>query len=69
MGDLWGEIGVAAGRVYSSLAGAKKQSTLAELKKKTKLTETMLAMGVGWLAREGQVSVDKNGAKIFVKLK
>jgi hypothetical protein len=68
MADLWGEIGSAAGKIFNALAGGKA-ATLAELKKKTGLDDGMLAMALGWLAREEKVIIDKKGAVVSVKLK
>ena len=67
--DLWGEIGTAAGRIYSAIEGGSKPAAVADVKKKTKLDATMFAMGLGWLAREDKVVVEKKGQKITVKAK
>jgi hypothetical protein len=68
MADIWGEIGTAAGKVYTALAGGKLMA-MADLKKKSGLDDTTLSMAVGWLAREEKVVIDKRGAIISVKLK
>jgi len=68
MADIWGDIGQSAGKVWTALAGGK-MLTLAEVKKKSGVEDTMLAMAVGWLAREEKVVVDRKGPTISVKLK
>jgi hypothetical protein len=69
MADIWGEIGTAAGKIWTSFNGAQKPVTLAEVKKKTGLDDSMLNMALGWMAREDKISIDKKGAVISVKLK
>jgi hypothetical protein len=67
MADLWGDIGSAAGKIYTSSVGSAPANIL-DVKRKTKLDDALLYMGLGWLAREGkaQVSSDKNGLKVKV---
>ena len=67
--DLWGEIGGAAGNVYTALEGESKPMTLAAVKKKTKLNDAMLNMALGWLAREDKVVLDKTKSSIKVRTK
>jgi len=69
MAEIWGEIGGAAGKVWAAVGGPGKSATLAEIKKKTALDDTVLAMAVGWLARENKVVIDKKGVVISIKLK
>ncbi len=68
MADIWGEVGTSAGKIWTALSGGKL-ATLAELKKKTNLDDNMLAMAVGWLAREEKVIIDRKGAVVSVKIK
>jgi hypothetical protein len=68
MADIWGDIGSAAGKVWNGLAGGKPVS-MADLKKKTALDDSMLSMAVGWLAREDKVMIDRKGVAVTVKLK
>ena len=68
MADIWGEIGTNAGKVWTALAGGKP-ATLAELKKKTAIDDNILAMSIGWLAREEKVIIDRKGAVISIKNK
>ena len=65
--DMWGEIGTAAGKVYSAFVGAAP-TAVAEVKRKTKLSDDMLYMSLGWLAREGkaQMTVEKSVLKVKV---
>jgi hypothetical protein len=47
-----GEIGDAAGMIWQYL-NEHGQTTLGKLRQGTKLSDQLLLMGVGWLAREG----------------
>ena len=67
--SLWGEIGSAAGAAYGVLEAEGKQVTFGSLKKKTKLDDVMLALALGWLAREDKVALDKKGRTISACLK
>ncbi len=67
--DLWGDIGTAAGTVFNALSGQKKPVSTAALKKKTKLSDGMLNLALGWLAREDKVVLSKNKSSVSVKLK
>jgi hypothetical protein len=69
MADIWGEIGSAAGKVWAAVGGPGKTATLTDIKKKTALDETVIAMALGWLAREDKVALDKKGTVISVKIK
>lgn len=63
------EIGEAAGKVWQALEadGPMAKTTL---KTKTKLDGDLLAMALGWLAREDKVAIEKAGKrKIQVILK
>ena len=63
-----GEIGEAAGRIWRHLEqhGA---ATLRHLQQQTALPERLLLMGIGWLAREGQLIFlpERRGLKISLK--
>ena len=48
------EIGEAAGRIWRYLA-QHEAVTLRQLQRGTTLSERLLLMGVGWLAREGKL--------------
>jgi len=67
--DLWGEIGGAAGKVFSALEGESDPVSLGVVKKKSKLTDDLLYLALGWLAREDKVYLDRDKATIRVKLK
>ncbi|MGA2611833.1 MAG: winged helix-turn-helix domain-containing protein [Spirochaetia bacterium] len=49
------EIGETAGEIWSALVEENKPMTFSLLKKKTKLPEDLLYMGIGWLAREDKL--------------
>jgi hypothetical protein len=66
--DLWGEIGTAAGIIYTSLSGVKKPKSITELKKKTKLKDDILYMAIGWLAREEKIRIESKKKKTLIGL-
>ena len=65
--DLWGEIGTAAGKLYSGFVGAGS-SNITDVKRKTKLDDAMLYMALGWLAREGKAHITVEKSVIKVKI-
>ena len=60
-----GEIGDAAGMIRQYL-NEHGQTTLGKLRQGTKLSDQLLLMGVGWLAREGKVSIVQQGRTVKV---
>ena len=54
------EIGAAAGVVWGVLE-REGQLTLSALKHRSGLTDQMLSMAVGWLAREGKLTFLREG--------
>jgi hypothetical protein len=67
-GTMQKQIGDAAGITWKYL-DQHTESTLSELKQATKLSEQLLLMGLGWLAREEKVDVvqDKKGLKVSLR--
>ena len=67
MAELWGDIGSAAGKVYTGIVGQAPVGII-DVKRKTKLSDEMLYMALGWLAREGkaQITSDKDVLKVKV---
>jgi hypothetical protein len=63
-------IGLWAGAVWNSLNEANGTQDMKGLKKVTKLKEKEVFAAIGWLAREGKVSVasDDEGKQIEVTL-
>lgn len=62
------ELGEAAGISWQYL-DQHGETTLAKLKQGTKLSEQLLLMALGWLAREGKLTfvMDKRSLKIILK--
>jgi len=62
------QIGDAAGIIWKYL-DQHTESTLSELKQATKLSEQLVLMGLGWLAREEKLNVvqDKKGLKVSLR--
>ena len=67
-GEMEGEIGNAAGMIWQYL-NEHGQTTLGELRQGTKLSDQLLLLGVGWLAREGKVSMVQPGRTVKVSLR
>ncbi len=60
-------IGINAGKVWSVLDEEGRQS-IKDLKETTKLTYNNLYAAIGWLAREGKVSLETVKRDIFISL-
>lgn len=61
-------IGTTAGQIYKIL-NAKGEHTTATLKKELVLDDpNLLPMALGWLAREGKLTITKKGKSIVVAL-
>ncbi|MGA2613828.1 MAG: winged helix-turn-helix domain-containing protein [Spirochaetia bacterium] len=63
------EIGEAAGEIWETLVDENKAVTINQLKKKTKLPEDLLCMGIGWLAREDKLLFSGTSEIMEVSLK
>ena len=61
-------IGDAAGSIWQYLE-QHSEATLSELKQGTKLSDQFVLLGLGWLAREGKLSLvqDRQGLKISLR--
>lgn len=62
-----GEIGNAAGQIWRYLH-THGPATLRQLQRETGLTERLLLMGVGWLAREAQLAFMQEGRALTLGL-
>ncbi len=62
------EIGNAAGVIWRFL-DRHGETTLAKLKQGTKLSDQLLLMGIGWLAKEEKLSFVKAGRTLKIRLK
>jgi hypothetical protein len=62
------EIGHAAGVIWQYL-DRSGEMPLSKLKQGTKLTDQILLLGLGWLAREGKVRFEKEGRTLKVGLR
>jgi hypothetical protein len=63
-----GEIGDAAGMIWQYL-NENGQTTLSKLRQGMKVSDQLLLMGVGWLAREGKISIVQQGRTVKVSLR
>jgi hypothetical protein len=61
-------IGEAAGQIWQYL-DRHGTATLPQLQRETGLTERLLLMGVGWLARESQLSFQYERRTLMLALK
>lgn len=62
------KIGINAGKVWSELDTVGTQN-VKEVKKVTKLTDKDLYAALGWLAREGKITLLEDGKELIVSLK
>jgi hypothetical protein len=62
------EIGEAAGVIWRYLDG-KGSTRLRRLREATELPEPLVYMGLGWLAREGLVTFEKEKRSLLVALR
>ncbi len=62
------EIGDAAGTIWRYL-DEHGETTLSRLKQQAKLPEQIVLMGIGWLAREGKLSLVREGRTVKVDLR
>ena len=60
-------IGTTAGQIWQYL-DKKGESTLAKMSKDLDLDANFTNMGIGWLAREGKISVEKRGNSTKLRL-
>ncbi len=63
------EIGEKAGEIWTVLVKENKAMTVGQLKKKIKLPEDLLLMGIGWLAREDKLQFSGTSKNMEVSLK
>lgn len=62
------KFGINAGKIWTLLDESGRQN-VKDVKKATKLTEKDLYAALGWLAREGKVTVEEDEKEVFVSLK
>ncbi len=60
-------IGEAAGQIWNYL-NENGETTITKMKKDLDLKSNFAELGLGWLAREGKVSMSKKGTSTNVKL-
>jgi hypothetical protein len=60
------KIGEAAGKIWQTLS-SQGPMPKANLAKAAKLDKDLLEQGIGWLAREGKISLTDGGKKLAVK--
>ena len=60
-------IGTTAGQIWQYL-DRKGESTLAKMSKELDLDTNFAQMGIGWLAREGKINVEKRGNSTKLRL-
>ncbi|MFC1476229.1 winged helix-turn-helix domain-containing protein [Candidatus Zixiibacteriota bacterium] len=61
------ELGTTAGDIYQKL-NAQGQMSMSRLKKEIARNDVMVTMAVGWLAREGKVSLSKERHALKIAL-
>jgi Mn-dependent DtxR family transcriptional regulator len=60
-------IGDVAGKIWEYL-DMNGKTTLASIKKNLELKPEQVTMSLGWLAREGKISMQKNGTSVKIHL-
>lgn len=61
-------VGTNAGLVWQALSNAGQALEVKAIKKATKLTDKPLYAALGWLLREGKISVEETEKELFVAL-
>jgi hypothetical protein len=61
-------IGDSAGKVYNFL-NEKGEATLSQLKRGVKADPNLILEGIGWLAREDKLRIEKKGRYVTYSLK
>ncbi|WP_421077720.1 winged helix-turn-helix domain-containing protein [Methanothermococcus sp. Ax23] len=70
MEDMWLKIGEAAGKIYHLLEDGEKNITkLKESLRSEGYNETIIVMAIGWLAREDNIIIIRDGRKWIIRLK
>lgn len=62
------EVGVTAGEVWYFLE-ANGETSWRQIEKRVNRPQRLLAMGIGWLAREDKVSIREEAGAYYVSLK
>lgn len=62
-------IGLSAGQIYNYLAENEGEATFTRLKKDLDLKGNFAELGLGWLAREDKVELEKSGNSLRVRLR
>lgn len=65
---MWDEIGQVAGQVWGFLDVHGESSTL-QIRSSLKITQTLLFLALGWLAREGKISLIYHDRSYWVSLR
>jgi hypothetical protein len=61
------KIGINAGKLWIVLDESGRQN-MKEIKKVTKLTDKDLYTAIGWLAREGKITLEEVEKELFISL-
>lgn len=62
------EVGAMAGEIWRHVAAQGETSTL-RLRSELKVSQSLLFLGLGWLAREGKIELDYHDRAYFVRLR
>ena len=61
-------IGRAAGQIWHCVEKEGGTASLAKVRDKTKLDTETIYLGLGWLAREDKVAIEKRGRSLRISL-
>lgn len=62
-------IGFSAGQIYNYLAENEGEATFTKMKKDLDLRGNFAELGLGWLAREDKVELERSGNSLRVRLR
>ena len=62
------EIGHTAGTIWRHLS-ERGESSLSKLKRETDVSDQVLFMALGWLAREGKLEIMRDGRTVRLRLR
>ena len=61
------DIGITAGEIWHYLE-ENSEASIGKLKQELKLTDRMILLGLGWLAREGKLDIQKRQRATYFRL-
>lgn len=66
--EVWGLIGTVAGEIYNAFVNSPGPVALDDIRLKVDREEVLVKMALGWLCREGNVMITRDGGKFAFQL-